>query len=684
MRFFVRVLFVSSCLFVLSACGSDEEATAPVATTAAPVATTAAPAAAVVDEVCQGQDGSGLKVAYGDLATGIPFVTQVWENIQEVAATCNLEIVYADNNLDGETALENARTFTLQGVDGVIQFQIDQTIEGALCEELRSNDPDLPVIAIDIAHPSCALFFGANNPRAGELAGEGVGQWAKENWDCEIDMILTLETFEVGDVNVMRSNGSIRGIQNVCPDLAYGDFEEWAPAHSGSIVTRINGGGTTDSAFPLVLDTFTANPGKNIAVVSLNDDMGLAALAAAEELGIEDYVVYGSQGADATIHDTIRTNSHYVGSTAYFPESYGTYVVPAILKMINGESVEDPLLLDHLLITADNIDNYYSSDGSEAAAVVDEVCQGQDGSGLKVAYGDLATGIPFVTQVWENIQEVAATCNLEIVYADNNLDGETALENARTFTLQGVDGVIQFQIDQTIEGALCEELRSNDPDLPVIAIDIAHPSCALFFGANNPRAGELAGEGVGQWAKENWDCEIDMILTLETFEVGDVNVMRSNGSIRGIQNVCPDLAYGDFEEWAPAHSGSIVTRINGGGTTDSAFPLVLDTFTANPGKNIAVVSLNDDMGLAALAAAEELGIEDYVVYGSQGADATIHDTIRTNSHYVGSTAYFPESYGTYVVPAILKMINGESVEDPLLLDHLLITADNINNYYPAG
>ena len=90
------------------------------------------------------------------------------------------------------------------------------------------------------------------------------------------------------------------------------------------------------------------------------------------------------------------------------------------------------------------------------------------------------------------------------------------------------------------------------------------------------------------------------------------------------------------------------------------------------------------MGLAALAAAEELGIEDQVIYGSQGADATIHDTIRTNSHYIGSTAYFPEKYGTYVVPGIIKMINGIDVQDPLLLDHLLITAENIDEYYPSG
>ena len=376
MRFRLGIAISTALLitFAAAACGSDSETTSEqaTATTSAP-ATTKAPAATSdssssssdtssasdLPEVCDGQDGTGLKVAYGDLATGIPFVTQVWNNIQEVAADCNLEIVYADNNLDGETALENARTFTLQGVDGVIQFQIDATIEGALCDEMRSEKSDLPVIAIDIAHPSCALFFGANNPRAGELAGEGVGQFAKENWNCEIDMIITLETFEVGDVNVQRSNGGIRGLQNVCSDLAYGDFEDWAPEQSDSIVTRINGGGTTDSAFPLVLDTFTANPGKKIAILSLNDDMGLAALAAAEELGIEDHVIYGSQGADATIHDTIRTNSNYIGSTAYFPEKYGTYVVPGIIKMINGIDVEDPLLLDHLLMTAETIDEYY-------------------------------------------------------------------------------------------------------------------------------------------------------------------------------------------------------------------------------------------------------------------------------------------------------------------------------------
>jgi len=278
--------------------------------------------------------------------------------------------------------------------------------------------------------------------------------------------------------------------------------------------------------------------------------------------------------------------------------------------------------------------------------------------------------------------EGAEVCNGGVLCPDNNLGSETALENARTFTLAEVDGVIQVQIDASIEGALCEEMRANDPNLPVIAIDIAHPSCALFFGADNGYAGELAGQALGQWAQENWGCGIDMVVTMETFVVGQVNIDRANGMVRGISQVCTGLDYGDFENWSPDATG-IVTRIDGGGTTDGAFPKVLDTFTANPGKRIAVVSLNDDMGLAALAAARELGIEDMVVYASQGADATIHQEIRTNPQYIGSTGYFPETYGNYVIPAILAMIAGDPVPDPLYVNHIFVSADNIDQFYPG-
>lgn len=311
-----------------------------------------------------------------------------------------------------------------------------------------------------------------------------------------------------------------------------------------------------------------------------------------------------------------------------------------------------------------------------------DVCQGQDGSGLKVGFANLGGGIPFTQQVEEGIASVAEECNLELVIADNNFDGQTAIDNARNFVTQEVDGVIEFQIDAGLESAVCAELG----DIPVIAIDIAHPSCATFMGADNQLAGELGGAGLGAYAEENWDCDIDLIVSLENFVVGDVNVARVNGLIRGITQVCPDVAVGDFEEWSPEVGGdSVIVRCDCGGTNDTAFPLFRDILTANPdAEHIAVVSLNDDMGLAAMAAAEEAGRLESLAIASQGADATVHETVRTVPQYVGSTAYFPENYGTYLVPAIIQMINGEEVPDPILIEHVFIDATNIDEFYPES
>ena len=50
--------------------------------------------------------------------------------------------------------------------------------------------------------------------------------------------------------------------------------------------------------------------------------------------------------------------------------------------------------------------------------------------------------------------------------------------------------------------------------------------------------------------------------------------------------------------------------------------------------------------------------------------------------YKRQTAYFPEHYGDYLIPAIIKMVNGEKVEGPILVEHVAITKDTIDQWYP--
>jgi ribose transport system substrate-binding protein len=279
--------------------------------------------------------------------------------------------------------------------------------------------------------------------------------------------------------------------------------------------------------------------------------------------------------------------------------------------------------------------------------------------------------------VREGIERVAEECGLEIVNADNALDPQIATDNANLFMTQEVDGVIEFNVHGNISASICDIIG----DTPMIAIDIAHPECSVFMGANNRRAGELGGEAAGAVAQELWDCQIDAVVTHEAPGVGQVNIDRMNGLIAGLASVCPDNDFGDFENWSMDPTG-IVTRLDSD-RVDPGFEKGRDFLTANQDKqHIVSLCINDDSCLGMLAAVQEAGREDQVIFASQGADPSVHDEIRNNPMYAGSVAYFPELYGTYLVPNIIRMINGEEVEDPILVEHLAITSENIDEYYP--
>ncbi len=122
----------------------------------------------------------------------------------------NIELVFADNKLDGATALANAENFIAQGVDGVVEFQTDEAFGNVIMAKFR--DQNIPVIAIDIPMPG-ATFFGADNYLAGQLAGAAAADWVNANWDGQVDAILMLELPQSGPVPAARMQGMLDSLQ---------------------------------------------------------------------------------------------------------------------------------------------------------------------------------------------------------------------------------------------------------------------------------------------------------------------------------------------------------------------------------------------------------------------------------------------------------------------------------------
>lgn len=291
--------------------------------------------------------GSGKKIGLVELGSSVPFSNLVTKSVEKAAKEAGAELVACDSELEGQAALDCVKSFATQGVEGYLNFQSDAELSEAIC----NAGPQVPVIAIDIAQEPCEIaFMGADNEYAGFLAGKAVGEFAKQEWNCEYDAYVSLEEPEAGTVNEERMGGYRKGFQSVCP----GELKN----------EKVLNASRTDVARTQMTDTLTALPGQTkIITVAINDDAILGALAAAKTAGREGDVFVSGQGADPSSWCEIAHNPQWIADTAYFPERYGEIGVPYLLEALEGKEIPSKLLVPHELVSSKNIEQVYDVTG---------------------------------------------------------------------------------------------------------------------------------------------------------------------------------------------------------------------------------------------------------------------------------------------------------------------------------
>ncbi len=288
----------------------------------------------------------------------------------------------------------------------------------------------------------------------------------------------------------------------------------------------------------------------------------------------------------------------------------------------------------------------------------------------KVGFANIAEDFPFAVRVREGIERAAKEAgNVDLVTMNNRMDGQTALNNADNFLVQSVQGVIEFQTDEQFGLAIMDKF--NAEKIPVIAIDIPMKG-ATFFGVNNTQAGRMAGEGLGNWIKKNWEGKVDALIMLELPQSGPVPAERMKGQRDGLESVV-----GKIDE-------SKVKHLDSKNTLEEAHRLVKDAMNTLPdARRIAVVCINDDTALGAIGAAEAAGRKkDIAVVAVDGSDRGREEIRKSDTPMVGTTASFPEKYGDKLIPLIVKMMKGESVPPAVYTDHVFLTRDNVAQHYP--
>lgn len=334
-------------LAALAACGGSDDDDADAAESSAPVATEAAGEQPSVAEAAEAEPGSGegIKIGYLSNLEAVPIVHVISEGIREQAERAGVELVFCDGNGDNATALNCAKTFKTQNVQGILNFQHDTAAAPSVC---AAGPQDVPVFAIDIPQPPCqTAFMGVDNKYGGEIAGEELGKYFKENFDCEYDAFVSLEQPEIGQPNEDRMGGYRTGFEKFCGkvhDLTQVGFD--ASAEDGRVK---------------MADTLTALPNaERIVVTSIDDEGIMGAFAAAKTSGREDQLYAASLGmADDDMRCGLKENPNWVAATAIFPERYGWIGIPYMIDAINGEEVAENLFVPLKAVTGETIGDYY-------------------------------------------------------------------------------------------------------------------------------------------------------------------------------------------------------------------------------------------------------------------------------------------------------------------------------------
>jgi ribose transport system substrate-binding protein len=288
-----------------------------------------------------------------------------------------------------------------------------------------------------------------------------------------------------------------------------------------------------------------------------------------------------------------------------------------------------------------------------------------------IGFANQSESLPFAQDVRRGLEQAAAARrDIDLVTTDNKLSGAEALRVADHLINRKVDIAIEYQIDYRSGNQIIDKFQRAN--IPVIAVDIPMVG-ATFFGVDNYRAGYMAGEALGHWVMAHWQGEIDALIILEEQRAGDLPKAR----IHGQQDA--------FEAVVGAVSAEKIVTLDSGNTEAISQANMITALRALPrAKRIAVISFNDEAAAGALHSARSLSREEHIVVVGQGCDRLIRPEIRRpDSRLIGSTAYMPERYGEKLLEIATAILQGKSVPPALYVEHVFLTRNNIDQYYPS-
>lgn len=284
----------------------------------------------------------------------------------------------------------------------------------------------------------------------------------------------------------------------------------------------------------------------------------------------------------------------------------------------------------------------------------------------RIGFANLTEGHPFPFAVRLGLERAAsAEGDVDLLVADNAMNGPTALKHVDYFVEQDADIVIEYQYHADYGAVIMSRFRKAD--IPVIAVDVPLPG-ATYFGVDNYVAGQIGGKAAADTARERWGGSVDGVVSLDLGAAGRTPAARMQGQLDALRDRI-------------TVSEDQIVHIDAGISRSDTQIAVADMLHAFPDQaRVVYLAGTDEAALGAIDAIKQAGLSELSAVVSQGADAGARAEILTpGSPLVGAVSYVPERYGPQLLELALAILDRQPTPPAVYISHELVTAMSIRS-----
>ena len=253
-----------------------------------------------------------------------------------------IEVQAGATHASSATQLAIVENYISQGVDGILL--VPSSSEGLVAAIQACAEANIPIVNLDTKLTADVLaeagmdipYFGTNNYNGAKLAGE----WVVANMpEGVVTAILT----------------GIDGQTNAAD--RYNGFVDAAGDHIKLVATQ-TANWEVDQGYTAAQNIIQANPDLQLIVCG-NDNMGIGALSAVQEAGLEDQIsIIGFDAVSEALN--LVKSGDFAATVAQYPAEMGIQGVDAMVKILTGSADMVPLDTDTgcQLVTAENVDTF--------------------------------------------------------------------------------------------------------------------------------------------------------------------------------------------------------------------------------------------------------------------------------------------------------------------------------------